>query len=418
MSLTLTVHRGTQQIGGSCIEIEAADGARLILDAGRPLDAPRDAKDLLPKTLDITRPANVIISHPHMDHWGLINELPEAWPVWTGQKSADLMKLSAAIMGDPIKRAIQCWHNRSNSFDVGGYSITPYLTDHSALDAYMLLIEKDGRRIFYTGDFRTHGRKAVLVDNLLKNPPLNIDALLMEGTNLNSDKPVITEQQLEEKFVKLIAETKGHIFVDWSAQNFDRSVTLYRSAVKTGRKLIVDLYTAEAMLLAASGTKLPRPCPDNFNNLQVVVTPAMNNLMRRIGRENLVEELIAMNSATSRKKIKEPAIIMGRKSLIRDYEKVPMLSMKKDDSFVHSNWSGYLDEQDSESGWAIAGARGARREMIHTSGHASSSELSRFACTLAPKTLIPVHGMEWDNPNIKLPPITRIGDGQPHTING
>ena len=38
MTLALTVHRGTQQIGGSCIEIAHPNGERLILDAGRPLD--------------------------------------------------------------------------------------------------------------------------------------------------------------------------------------------------------------------------------------------------------------------------------------------------------------------------------------------------------------------------------------------
>lgn len=43
MSLSLTVHRGTQQIGGTCIEISHKSGARLIRGAGRPLDAARDA---------------------------------------------------------------------------------------------------------------------------------------------------------------------------------------------------------------------------------------------------------------------------------------------------------------------------------------------------------------------------------------
>jgi hypothetical protein len=45
------VHRGTQQIGGSCIEIMHPDGARLILDPGRPLDAPEGATGLLPASL-------------------------------------------------------------------------------------------------------------------------------------------------------------------------------------------------------------------------------------------------------------------------------------------------------------------------------------------------------------------------------
>ena len=58
MTLTLTVHRGTRQIGGSCIEIAHPDGDRLILDAGRPLDAPEGATGLLPTSLDRTQPAS------------------------------------------------------------------------------------------------------------------------------------------------------------------------------------------------------------------------------------------------------------------------------------------------------------------------------------------------------------------------
>jgi ribonuclease J len=54
--------------------------------------------------------------------------------------------------------------------------------DHSAPDAYAFEIECDGKRLFYSGDFRAHGRKAKLFKNLLKNPPKKIDVLIMEGT--------------------------------------------------------------------------------------------------------------------------------------------------------------------------------------------------------------------------------------------
>jgi ribonuclease J len=70
MTVTLTVHRGTRQIGGSCIEISHPTGDRLILDARRPPDAPEDAVGLLPASLHRTRPATVLISHAHQDHGG------------------------------------------------------------------------------------------------------------------------------------------------------------------------------------------------------------------------------------------------------------------------------------------------------------------------------------------------------------
>lgn len=418
MTLTLTVHRGTQQIGGSCIELASSDGERLILDAGRPLDAPREATGLLPETLDIGRPAHVVFSHPHMDHWGLIQELPQDWPLWTGEKSALLMKLTMAIFGDDISQEINSWQNRSGILKIGGFEITPFLTDHSALDAYMLLIQKDGVRVLYTGDFRTHGRKGRLVEALIAAPPPEIDALLMEGTNLRSDKPVVTERDLEDDFVSLADEVDGHIFVDWSAQNFDRTVTLFRAARRTGRKLIIDLYTAEALNIAAQGTALPRPDAKDFPELEVVITPKMKFLMNRMGRGDLIQSLVNIGRATSRWSVnREPAIIMARKSLVADYEQKGSLPITARDCFVHSSWSGYLDESDRASGWVIAGERGARRELIHTSGHAASSELSRFACAMNPRTLVPVHGVEWDAPGIELPPITRLVDGQSLTID-
>ena len=66
---SLTVHRSASHIGGNCIEIVSTSGARLILDVGRPLDAPSDALNLLPITLDLRAPAEVLISHSHQDHW-------------------------------------------------------------------------------------------------------------------------------------------------------------------------------------------------------------------------------------------------------------------------------------------------------------------------------------------------------------
>ena len=72
--MKLTVHRATDQIGGNCIEVTSRCGARLLLDIGRPLDAPRDATGILPPSLDISSPvAGVLISHPHQDHYGLLD---------------------------------------------------------------------------------------------------------------------------------------------------------------------------------------------------------------------------------------------------------------------------------------------------------------------------------------------------------
>ena len=42
--------------------------------------------------------------------------------------------------------------------------------------------------IFYSGDFRAHGRKEALFTELVQNSPKNIDYLMMEGTNIGRTK--------------------------------------------------------------------------------------------------------------------------------------------------------------------------------------------------------------------------------------
>jgi len=248
--LRLTVHRATQQIGGNCIELASPDGSRLFLDVGRPLDAPESATNLLPDTVDTSTDClGVLISHPHQDHYGLLGELPAGWPVYCGAASEQLIRLTAAIRGGMFSQSFRNWHSKQ-PFQLGTFRITPYLTDHSAFDAYMLLIEAAGRRILYSGDFRRHGRKSSLVQHLLDHPPADLDVLLLEGTNLGSDKPVMTEAQLEQDFLALLRQTHGRVFVAWSAQNIDRTVTLYRACRQSGRILVVDLYCGTGIAVA------------------------------------------------------------------------------------------------------------------------------------------------------------------------
>ena len=82
---------------------------------------------------------------------------------------------------------------------------------------------------------------------------------IIEGTNLGSSKPVITETDLEAAFTALAQEVPGHLFVNWSAQNIDRTVTLFRAARRSGRLLVVDLYGADVLERIAPDTSIPRP---------------------------------------------------------------------------------------------------------------------------------------------------------------
>ncbi|MBC7987015.1 MAG: MBL fold metallo-hydrolase [Sphingomonadaceae bacterium] len=416
MTLTLTVHRGTQQIGGSCIEIEhEPSGERLILDAGRPLDAPEGATGLLPETLDRERPATVLISHPHQDHWGLINELPPGWPVRTGAKSAALIEITGDYTRQKYGGTLKTWDSRSGPIALGAFTVTPYLTDHSALDAYMLLIEggagEASRRVLYTGDFRRHGRKSALVDSMMANPPANVHALLMEGTNLRSDKPVISETELEREFVDLFRRTGGRVFLSWSGQNIDRTVTIYRAARLTGRTLAIDLYVADVLERIAEGTGLPRP---GFPNLKVVITSRLASWLRKRGRGDFVSEM-APHGVSADKLASGNWVVMLRRSLIGDFTRRGV-TPRPEDAFVFSMWRGNLDEPYHAEARDWCANAGAEIVQIHTSGHAAPADLAAFATAIDPRWLVPVHGVKWDDPGLDLPPVKRLGDGERWTV--
>lgn len=408
-SVELTVHRATDQIGGNCIEISTGR-SRLVLDVGRPLDAHPDARQLLPATLDTTKPVDaVLVSHPHQDHYGLLEDVPLDWPVHCGEPTARLIKLTGALFDKQVAQRFVPWKSGAR-FEIGEFSVTPILTDHSAFDAHMLLIEADGKRILYSGDFRTHGRKSALTRRLMANPPDELDVLLMEGTNLGSNKPCVTESELEARFVDLFRSTKGRVFVAWSAQNVDRTVTLYRASLRTGRTLVVDLYTAEVLEALAPFGKLPQP---GWANLKVVITAALGRMYRRKGREEFVDRMAANGmSAAWLAADSSKWVVMVRPSLIRDYSPKGAVPTA-DDAWCWSMWRGYLENDDGRRVSQWFEKAGSHRVDIHTSGHASASDLRSFAAAMNAKEFVPIHGVKWDVETDGFSGIRRLRDGEP-----
>ena len=260
--MKVRIHRETREIGGTCIEVEA-QGKRIALDVGLPLDAPDDASDgaharLLPAVGGFREPdgslLGVVISHPHMDHYGLARYLAPSVPVYIGEVAHRILKAASAYV--PNGHAFEAPRFIADRvcIEIGPFRITPYLVDHNAFDAYSLLLDADGKRVFYSGDFRAHGRKSRLFEALLKNPPADVDVLMMEGTTIGrtgTTEGFASESDLEDEFVTAFGGTKGIHFVWASAQNIDRIVTVYRAAKRTGRVLVVDLYAA--VVLRATG---------------------------------------------------------------------------------------------------------------------------------------------------------------------
>jgi len=415
---TLTVHRATSEIGGNCIEL-AFDGHRIILDAGSRLSEHSEADAMsLPPSLDVGLATDaLIISHPHQDHCGLLRALPRTWPVWSGGSAEVLIRMTAALGGNRIVQEFRTYEH-AKRFEAGPFKITPYLTDHSAFDAYMLLVDCAGKRILYSGDFRRVGRKAELVNRLMARPPKNIDVLLLEGTTLGRTEAFPTEVELEEEFANLFSSASGRVFVTWSAQNIDRTVTIYRACKRTGRTLVLDLYTVDVLeRLSELHDTLPRL---GLPFMRAVVTRSMKRLYtdpKRMNAPEFVERVAQSGNAIGAARLCEmrDVVIMLRPSLMSDFtDKGVEFGM--DDKWVFSMWSGYLKTPEYERVRVAFNAAGAVFAHIHTSGHASRSDLEKFAQSLAPRHLVPIHSFTWDQHLDGFEGIVRLRDGEAFKI--
>jgi ribonuclease J len=374
--------------------------------------------DTIPVSLNLTTPVDaLVISHPHQDHFGLLPGLSASWPVWCGAATEVLMRVTAGLSRAVLAQQFNNYRPGS-PFSAGPFSITPYLTDHSAFDAHMLLVDCAGTRILYSGDFRRTGRKAVLVDRLMNAPPVDLDVLLLEGTTLGRTDEFPTEADLEDEFVSVFRRTTGRVFVTWSAQNIDRTVTIYRACKRSGRTLVLDLYAVDVLeRMSALYDTLPRL---GWSHLQAVVTSSMKRLYESPGRMNaptLVERCVKSGRALGAGKLQSrpDGVVMLRPNLLRDFTKKGM-TIEQGDAWVFSMWSGYLGTPEYEDVRRRFESAGATFAAIHTSGHASPHDLEVFAARMAPRYLVPIHSFTWDDHVERFSNVRRLRDGEPLLI--
>ena len=386
------IHRGSKQIGGSCVELECG-GKRLLIDFGLPLDAGKNSSRYLPnvKGLDGKDPSllGVLISHSHFDHFGLLAHISDKIPVGMGPAARRIIEAATPFLPEGWAVPARGWDYQSGQiFNIGPFCVTPFLVDHSAYDAYALLVEGAGRRLFYSGDFRGHGRKAPLFERLIKNPPPNIDTLLLEGSSLgrlNDSGQFPTEADIEKKMRDVFAGTEGLVMVHTSGQNIDRIVSIFRACKKTGRKMIVDLYTA-AILEATGNKKIPQSdWPEvllyvpNPQRKQIWQNEWFPLLTRHSANRVYIEQLEGLASK---------ATLLFRPLHCRDLEKANCLNGAV---YIYSQWEGYWDEgsYDNVKDWLKK--HSITKHAIHTSGHASPVDLKKMAAGISPRRLVPIH---------------------------
>lgn len=264
-------------------------------------------------------------------------ELRADLPVWLGRGAQRLMDAAAPFApNSSMPQAITPYDDRK-PFTVGSFNITPYLMDHSAYDAYALLVEAEGKRLFYTGDFRGHGRKAEAFERFIANPPANIDVMLMEGTTIGRDEPPSTEQDVEEQTVSLMRDCPSMTLACFSGQNIDRFVTFFRASVRSGRTFVIDAYMAN--LIDALGLE-SLPDPRRSDQLRVYLPRAQRRRIITVKRFDLIDGYKAQRIyAEELQASPQRYAMMFRTSMAGDLDGMDLQS----GCLIYSLWPGHLD---------------------------------------------------------------------------
>jgi len=138
--MRVRIHCGCHEIGGNCVEIES-QGERIVLDIGLPLS--NEASVDLPKISGLAEPDNrlrgIIISHPHPDHYGLLDRVTQDVPIYIGAAASRIIGVSSfftrlpGLGNRPTLPLVD-----GQTIQIGPFSITPPLS-HRSLGVRQLL---------------------------------------------------------------------------------------------------------------------------------------------------------------------------------------------------------------------------------------------------------------------------------------
>lgn len=390
--MRVCIHRGSNQIGGNCVELESKC-KRLLLDLGLPLDAQRNSARYLPPIAsldgDVSGLLGILISHPHIDHCGLISHVSPSIPIGMGPAARRIMTAAAPFTSSGLTSVPIGWDLRhANPLTIGPFKVTPLEVDHSAFDSYALLVESADKKILYSGDLRAHGRRSLLFEELIAKPPQDIDVLLLEGTTIGRKEygPTnLTEQDIEDELVRLFKATNGLALVNASAQNIDRIISVMNASKRTNRRLIVDLYTA-VILEATECSLVPQ---SSWADVALFIPQAQRVQIKNNGWFELLNK-----HSTNRifieniKPIANESTLLFRPIHMQDLEKSSCLEGAR---FIYSQWKGYWQQSSYDKLREWITRHQIPVHTLHSSGHASTADLVRLVSAIEPRKVVPIH---------------------------
>lgn len=413
--MNIKIHRGLEQIGGCITEISTAT-SRVFIDFGQnlpgngELTTPEQDRLMVENIFATNAKTNeaVFYTHGHEDHVGLFEYIPHNIPQYMSDGTKELLLIKYGILKEGLELSFEQLQNdeiydkrkydeaivqkasaenkiniiaKMNSWGrtpprkvptpitIGDIKITPFFNCHSIYDSHMFLIEADGKRIWHTGDYRTHGYMGKGLFPTLKKYATNIDTLITEGTMLNRNDECVHECKVSEKMANVMKAFK-YVFVLASATDIERLASI-KNAVSEAKK---TLYVCSKFLVTTM-----RFFTERESELSHGLFDFSPRMLRLDGLERIKKSGFVLIAGTSQ--------ISRVKELIKE---LPI----EETLLIYSSWEGYytIPEQ-----IAVNSGYKKFRELfhnvvdIHTSGHADKSTIKKVINIIKPQNVIFIH---------------------------
>lgn len=375
---------GLEQIGMNITAFEYEDNI-IVVDCG--LSFPGDdmlgidlvIPDITYLKENIDKVRGFVITHGHEDHIGALPYVLKEVnaPVYATKLTMGLIenKLKEHVMPKPVKKKVVKY---GQSINLGCFRVEFIRTNHSISDAAALAIFTPVGTIVHTGDFKVDYTpvrgEPIDLQRFAELGKKGVLALMADSTNVMKPGFTMSERTVGKTFDNIFAEnTKHRIIVATFASNVDRVQQIVNSAVKYGRKVVVEGRSMVNVITTA--TELGYiDIPDN--------TLIDMDQMKNYAPEKLV--LITTGSqGEAMAALSRMASNLHRR-----------ITIEPGDTVIFSSRPIPGNEKNVAKVVNELAAKGAKviEQDAHVSGHASEEEIKLIYALTKPQYAIPVHG--------------------------
>jgi len=290
---------------------------------------------------------------------------------------------------------------------IAGLPFRWWPVDHSIPGAAGFAVRSSAGWIAYTGDLRFHGKNGGQSRQFARElAQLRPVALLCEGTRPFSEPNPVTETDVVANSLELVGKGSGKLVVaDFGPRNVERLESFVQIAQASGRQLVIlpkDAYLLQAIALADTDHY---QTPERSPAIQLYADPkAAPRPWERALRDAWPNRLVAPGDVS-----RSPGDYILCFSLW-DANDLLDLQGVEGGIYLYSNSKAYDEEQAADldrlrnwvrhMGFTLHGDPDDKNAIpLHSSGHASGTDLVDFVTTVHPEVLIPIHTEQpewWD----------------------